>query len=279
MMRINFSTLEANVELVKSLFGNSFYTNSMYDTLTVSEVLEANKVLLEFQIGKECAQLIHQRDVTSINARMWINLEQYSIPLRMNDDSNNIGIVVVRPEAQWFEDDIIKWLEKHDIQVIEYYKSSIDFWMHWYLYFAGFEGIFEDRLDFPTRILNYDNQMLHVMMVKFKNNKNANGEILKFLANKKGVSGLYQQDSIRSEVCYISFQKIIENSGKSFKQQYRVILDPIGMYRKIARGELWCDNDNKKSNQIVTFYTGLSVHIPDEKEAQKHKKIFRIKSF
>ena len=58
-----------------------------------------------------------------------------------------------------------------------------------------------------------------------------------------------------------------------------MILDPIGMYRKIARGELWCDNDNKKSNQIVTFYTGLSVHIPDEKEAQKHKKIFRIKSF
>ena len=276
LKRIGFSTLEKNADIVKNVFGSTFYNKSLNDTLSLNEVLEANGELLRLHIGEQCAQLVHKRDVVSINNLMWNHQERFELPFKRNDDDTHVGIVVVRPEAQWFEDDIILWLEKHDIQVIEYYKTTIDFWMHWYLYFCGFVGIFEDRPDFPTRMLNYDNQMLHAMMVKFKNNSSSSQGILKFLSDRKGTAGLPKEGFIRGEVCFNAFQQIIEDSGKSLIQQARVVLDPIGMYRKIARGESWCDNDNLKSSQVLVFYTGLSVHSPDENEAQKHKRIFRL---
>ena len=70
MERINFSTLEKNHELIKHIFGNDFYTKSLNDTLTTSEVLEANEELLRYQVGEYIANLIHSRNVPQINELM-----------------------------------------------------------------------------------------------------------------------------------------------------------------------------------------------------------------
>ena len=192
-----------------------------------------------------------------------------------NNPDDNCGLIVIRPEALWFEKEILKWLEERKIMIIDSYYTSIDFWLHWYLYFMNLYG-FEDRCDFPTRILNYNNQKLHAFIVKFSPDAARENEIKKYLADTKGISGLFQKGSLRGEVAYNAFQKVIINCGKSLIREARIALDPIGIYRKISVGDLWCDNDCQKSKQPILFYSGLSVHIPDFKEYHKHKLAFSI---
>lgn len=263
--KIILASLADNHDFVRKIFGNDFYKRSIEDTLRTEEVLEANVTLMKCLYGEEVTGLLLRRDVAALN-----NL--YKPEREMNVEfksykKEEIGLVLIRPESYEYIDDYREWIYANGMEIVAEVETTLNFMEYWNMYFAELMD-YEARHDFPTRTLNYINHKLMAIIVR---KPFVSGDTVSdFLTFKKGKQGIYMQGTLRGEIAYNAFEKFVEDDGRGLVREARIELDPIGMYRKLAREEIESDYAHRCASLPILFYAGQCVHVPNQDELMKH---------
>lgn len=268
MRKIILTSLADNHDFVRKIFGNDFYRRSLEDSLNTEEVLEANVVLMKQLYGEEITGLLLNRNVARLNKvygfkqNMQMEFAKYK--------KEEIGLILIRPESYEIIDEYRKWIYDHKLEIVAEIETTLSFMEYWNMYFSELMD-YEARHDFPTRTQNYINRKLKAIIVrKAVSNQETMSD---FLTMKKGKQGLYIPGTLRGEVAYNVFEKYTEDKGRGLIRNVRIELDPIGMYRKLAREEIESDYAHRCATLPILFYAGQCVHVPNQSELVKHLRI------
>lgn len=274
MNKVFFDSLAINHDLVRNIFGLDFYLKSLNDTLSVEDVIEANKVLMLYMYGEEITNLIFKCDVEAINKIKDKHVTLQDIPDKL--DLKRYGVLLIRPEVYGLISKYEEWICKNGLKIVSCVETSINYLEYWDMYFANLIN-YKFRYDSSTRAFNYVNRTLMLIIVEFKNNES--GIVNDLLVKNKGKPGLYEVGSLRGEIAYNAFQEFVTDGGKNFLERARIELDPIGMYRKLSREEITFDAYHREVDLPILFYATPAVHVPDTAELSKHVAILLKNNF
>lgn len=264
-----FYPLESNYKKVESLFGKQFLEASFEDVLKSKNVLEKNEELAEFVYGKEIYNLIKDKNLDKLSLKHdELLYSLYNKKISQDMDLDKIGAILVRPETLGNISTYKKFLKKIGLNIIFEKRMNLNFEQYWMLYHEGMVmGISHDDplIDFPTRTFNYINNDCHLFIVT---SEKLIESVSDYLFKYKGFHGNYSANTLRGDVTYNTLKPYVID-GKHLKKEANVPLDPIGVYRKLVRGEIPSDGAHLRVSLPILFYSGQGVHIPNRREIEK----------
>ena len=262
-----FYPLEKNYEKVAKLFGKDFLEASYNDELDAKIVLEKNEELAQLVYGKEIYNYIKNRNLTKFNlVHDEILHDLYSHKLDMN--FAKIGLVLIRPEVLGCISLYKEFLKKLKLNIILEKKINLNFEKYWMLYHEGMLmglKMKDPLIDFPTRTFNYINNDCQLLVVS---SSVVEEPISEYLTKYKGHHGDYTPYTFRGDIAFNALKPYVINR-EHLKNEANVPLDPIGLYRKLVRGEIPSDGWHGLVSLPILFYAGQAVHIPNLEEIEK----------
>ena len=264
-----FYPLENNYKKVENLFGKQFLDDSFEDVLNPQIVLEKNEELAEFVYGREIYNLIKNRKLDKLSLKhdeLLYSLYDKKIGQDINLDK--VGVILIRPETIGCLSVYKEFLKKLRLNIAFEKKVNLNFEQYWMLYHEGMiMGLRHDDplIDFPTRTFNYINNYCHLFVVT---SEELIEPVSDYLFKYKGFHGNYSANTLRGDIAYNSLKPYVVD-GQHLIKEANVPLDPIGLYRKLVRGELPSDGWHSKVSLPILFYSGQGVHISNRSEIEK----------
>lgn len=267
---------EENSQKIYNLLGADYLKQSAQDTLTTDQVLEANDALSDDLYGTTVSNLVKTRSFQSLDKLSVKALESVSVPESSIDatNTNQIGLVVIRPEATGLADKSRELLVNNGLRILLEKTTRINFKQYWSLYSAGLRDP-ESRYDFPTRTLNYINKDVQILISSGRVDGENNESISDFITDKlKGRQGAFSENTLRGHIAYNALKHLVNIDNKSFvTPEANIALDPIGAYRQLVRGKIESDRMHATAQNPLLFYAGQSMHVPDNDEIRRDIRI------
>jgi hypothetical protein len=265
---------EMNLDLLNDIYGSDFIEKTTEDSLTTKQVIEANEVLIDKVYGSELAKLLRTGKYPRIMSLRDEIVDKISIPTGDIEflDFDKLGIVLVRPELFSRSDSCIRLLQELGYTVIlnKVIKPTLDQYIS--LYPHGL-AIPESYYDFPTRTLNYVERDSRLLVVA-RLSKDLNGKVSTTLTRDlKGIQGTYRRNTLRGDIATTALGTYIDQRESFTTPQSTIALDPIGIYRKLVRGDIASNGIHDSVEIPLLFYAGQGVHMPDESEIERDLRI------
>lgn len=165
-----------------------------------------------------------------------------------NEQYNNLGLILIRPEMYHMTPNIIEFLEKHSFS-IQYAKDlKIDARTYWEIYSDAITN-HGAKFIMPTRTIIYLNSLCKLLIVHSPKYPNTSDTLV---AKLKGNAGIYQPDTLRGDI--ILNEALRLNFDVLTNKTIQMAVDPLGVLHK------YIPRDKRLQ------YNAVSIHIPNSKE-------------
>ncbi|MBP6889871.1 MAG: hypothetical protein KBC19_04830 [Candidatus Moranbacteria bacterium] len=227
---------------------------------TSEELATYNESVAQILYGPRILELFKSADQNKITELSETIKERLLRPKKEISESinlNNLGMVLVRPEARFLSDDIRSFLEEQGYETILEHPIVVSLDQYWMMYNLGF--LQSNLSDFPTRTLTYTHGESKVFIL----HKNEAGLQENLVKKLKGASGRPSTTpTLRGTIVFEGLEKAKREDAQLFYDS----IDPLGMYRAITSNKIESPDPYTECKDPVFYYAGQGVHMPEGHE-------------
>ena len=227
---------------------------------TPDMLVEFNENLAQILYGPRVLSLFQKGNTEEITRLADVTTQRLLAPkneLLKTLDFDKLGMILVRPEARFLTDEVKEVLSGQGYEIVLESTLCVTIPQYWAMYNEGF--LQSDIYDFPTRTLTYTNGESKILIVK-KDMPNLQGHLNANLKGKSGIASV--TETLRGTAIFNGYESIKKTDAKLFYDT----VDPLGMYRAIARNALPSKDPFYERHDPVLYYAGQGVHLPEDYE-------------